>query len=64
VVITTKPRGHVKLDNIEEELPYQATKMSNIIPVTSIEQLQGLVDSTTLEVIIEDVSQFTHDDEY
>ena len=46
VAITTKPRGHVEVDGIENKVPYQADEMSNVLPITELEQLQGLADLT------------------
>ena len=34
VAITTKPRGHVEVDGMEDEVPYQADEMSNVLPIT------------------------------
>jgi len=39
VAITTKPRGHVEVENIEDDLPYQLDEMPNVLPITTIEQL-------------------------
>lgn len=45
-VITTKPRGHVEVEDIEDEEPYQADEMSPVVPITEVEPLQGLLDET------------------
>lgn len=47
--ITTKPIGHVEVDDIEEEVPYQADESSPVIPITEVEQLHGLLDETVNE---------------
>ncbi|PNX89694.1 hypothetical protein L195_g045816, partial [Trifolium pratense] len=39
--ITTKPRGHVEIDNVDDEIPYQSNEMSQIVPITVVEQLRG-----------------------
>ncbi|WJX83939.1 hypothetical protein P8452_66562 [Trifolium repens] len=39
--ITTKPRGHVEIDNIDDEMPYQSNEMSPIVHITEVEQLRG-----------------------
>ena len=46
VAITTKPRGHVEIDNGEDEVAYQANEMSPILPITEVERLDGLVDQS------------------
>ncbi|KAK2436720.1 hypothetical protein QL285_021692 [Trifolium repens] len=49
--ITTKPRGHVEIDNVDDEMPYQSNEMSPIVPITEVEQLQGLADGTIIEEV-------------
>ncbi|GAU48783.1 hypothetical protein TSUD_406260 [Trifolium subterraneum] len=39
--ITTKPRGHVEMDNFDDEMPYQSNEMSPIVPITEVEQIRG-----------------------
>lgn len=45
--ITTKPRGHVEVDDIEDEFPYQAHEMSPVLPITEDELVRGLLGDTT-----------------
>jgi hypothetical protein len=49
--ITTKPRGHVEIDNIDDEMPYQSNEMSPIVPITEVEQLRGLADGTIIDEV-------------
>ena len=44
MAITTKPRGHVEVDDTENEVPYQADEMSCVLPITEVEALPGLLD--------------------
>jgi len=54
VPVKTKPRGHVQVDNINDELSYQAEEMANVLPVTRIEHLQCLADTSNVEVVDDD----------
>lgn len=47
--ITTKPRGHVEVDGIEDEFPYQANEMPPVLPITEDELVRGLLGDTTNE---------------
>lgn len=49
VAIITKPRGHVEVDDTEDEVPYQANETSPVAPITEVEQIQGLLDETLKE---------------
>ena len=62
MTITTKPQGHVEVENIEDYLPYQLDEMSNVLPVTTIEQLQGLGDTSVLELVNDDEPISDNDD--
>jgi hypothetical protein len=44
--ITTKPRGHVEIDNIEDEMPYQSHDTSPVLPIPEIEAISCLRDSS------------------
>jgi len=44
----------VQVDNINDELPYQANEMSNVLPVTRIEHLQCLANTSNVEVVDDD----------
>lgn len=46
VAITTKPRGHLEVDDTENEVPYQANEMSHVLPITEVEPIHGLLDET------------------
>ena len=54
VPIKTKPRGYVQVDNINDELPYQAEETSNVLAITRIEHLQCLADTFNVEVVDDD----------
>ncbi|GAU51743.1 hypothetical protein TSUD_137380 [Trifolium subterraneum] len=47
--ITTKPRGHVEIDNFDGEVPYQSNEMLPIVPITEVEQIRGLADGTIID---------------
>jgi hypothetical protein len=51
--ITTKPRGHVEIDNIEDEMAYQSDEMSPVIPVAEIESISCLRDCSQVDVFEE-----------
>ncbi|CAK8576952.1 unnamed protein product [Lathyrus sativus] len=51
--ITTKPRGHVMIDNIEDEMPYQSDGMLPVLPTIEIESLSCLRDDTQVDVFEE-----------
>jgi len=51
VAIKTKPRGHIEVDKMEDELPYQANEIPNVLPVTRIKHLQGLAETFVVEVL-------------
>jgi len=55
----------VQVDNINNELPYQADETSNVLPVTRIEHLQCLADTSIVEVIDDDddIEAHNHDDD-
>jgi len=59
VAITTKPRGHVEIDNGEDEAAYQADEMSHILSITEVERLDGLVDQSLnqFEKIVDPLNQ-------
>jgi hypothetical protein len=48
VAITTKPRGYVEVDGVEDAVPYQAEEMPNVDLTEEIEQIHGLADPATL----------------
>ena len=54
VVIKTKPREHVQVDKIQDELSYQVDETLNVLLVTTIEHFQGLVDTSIVEVLDHD----------
>jgi len=64
VAITTKPRAHVQVDHVEDELPYQADESPTVLPVLTIELVQGLADTTILEVLDDDPIELVDDDTY
>jgi hypothetical protein len=51
VAISTKPRGHVEIEIVEDEIPYQCDDMSPTVPVTELEILHGLADATLIEEV-------------
>jgi len=61
VAIRTKPRGHVQVEKMEDELPYQANEIPNVLPVIRIEHLQGLAKTFVVEVLIEPLDQSDQD---
>jgi len=64
IPIKTKSQGHVQVDNINDELSYQADERSNVLPVTRIEHLQCLVDTSKVEVVDDDdIEAHNHDDD-
>ena len=63
VPIKTKPRAHVQVDNINDELSYQAEETSNVLPVTRIEHLQCLSDTSNVEVLGDDDDIEAHNDD-
>jgi len=54
VTITTKPQAHVQVDHVEDELIYQADESPIVLPILTIELVQGLADTTILEVLDDD----------
>jgi len=73
MTIKTKPRGHVQVNNMKDELSYQVDKTPNVLPVQSIEQLKGLCYTFIIEVVdghiepvlenVEDLDLSDEDDE-
>jgi len=66
VPIKTQPRGYVQVDNINDELSYQAYETTNMLRVTRIEHLQCLVDTSNVEVVDDDdddIEAHNHDDD-
>lgn len=53
VAITTKPRGHVEIDNTEDEMPYQSDGMSHVLPIAEIEPISCLRDNSQVDVFEE-----------
>ncbi|CAK8544774.1 unnamed protein product [Lathyrus sativus] len=51
--ITTKPRGHVMIDNIEDEMLYQSDGMLHVLPTIEIESISCLHDDTQVDVFEE-----------
>ncbi|CAL5207039.1 unnamed protein product [Lathyrus oleraceus] len=51
--ITTKPRGRVEIDNIEDEVPYQSDGMLPALPNVEIEAISCLRDMSQLDVFEE-----------
>jgi hypothetical protein len=54
--ISTKPRGHVEIETVEDEMPYQSDDMSPVVPIQELESLHFLADETLIdevEMIIE-----------
>ncbi|KAI5387774.1 hypothetical protein KIW84_073754 [Lathyrus oleraceus] len=49
--ITTKPMGYVEIDNTEDEMPYQIDEMSQVVPITELEQIRGLVDEGLIDEV-------------
>ncbi|WJX83465.1 hypothetical protein P8452_66126 [Trifolium repens] len=52
----TKPRGHVEIETVEDEMPYQSNDMSPVVPIQELESLHFLADETLIdevEMIIE-----------
>jgi len=64
VAITTKPWVYVQVDNVEDELPYQADELPTVLPVLTIELVQGLADTTIFEVLDDDPIEPVDDDTY
>jgi len=63
VEITTKPRGHVEVYKIQDDLPYQLDEMPNVLPITRIEEVKGLVDTLIIEPINDNVIETICDDD-
>jgi len=63
VAITTKPRGHVEVDNIQDYLPYQFDEMPNVLPITRIEEVEGLAETLIVELVNDDVIETVCDDD-
>jgi len=55
----------MQVDNINDELSYQADETSNVLPVTRIEHLQCLADTSNVEVVDDDddIEAHNHDDD-
>ena len=62
VTITTKPQAHVQVDHVEDELIYQADESPIVLPILTIELVQGLADTTILEVLDHDPLEPFDDD--
>jgi len=62
VAITTKPRAHIQVGHVEDELPNQADESPTVLPVLTIELVQGLADTTILEVLDHDPLEPFDDD--
>ena len=58
----TKPRAHVQIDNVEDELSYQADESPTVLPVLTIELVQGLAETKILEVLDDDPIEPVDDD--
>jgi len=62
VAITTKSQGHVQVDHIEVELPYQGDETSVVLAVERIEQFQGLADTSIIEEVDDNyIEALVHD---
>lgn len=51
--ITTKPRGHVEIDNTEDEMAYQSDGMAPVLPIAEIESISCLRDDSHVDVFEE-----------
>ncbi|XP_058758797.1 uncharacterized protein LOC131632049 [Vicia villosa] len=51
--ITTKPRGRVEIDNIEDEVPYQSDGMLPVLSSVEIESISCLRDNSQVDVFEE-----------
>jgi len=51
VAITTKSGGHVEVDNIQDDLPYYLNEKPNVLPVTGIEEVEGLTCTLIVELV-------------
>nr|XP_012569447.1 uncharacterized protein LOC101512926 [Cicer arietinum] len=43
-----KPRGHVEIDNTEDEMPYQSDAMSPVLPIAKIESISCLHENSQM----------------
>ena len=62
MAITNKPQTRVQVDYLEDELPYQTNKTPIFLPIARIEQLQGLADTSILEILNDDHIELVIDD--
>ena len=63
VAITTKPRGRIEVDNIQDDLPYQFDERPNVLRITRIEEVEGLADTLIAELVNDDVIETVCDDD-
>lgn len=43
--------GYVEIDNTEDEMPYQFDEMSQVVPITELEQIRGLADEGLIDEV-------------
>ena len=63
MAITTKPRGHVEVNNIQDDLPYQFGEMPNVLPISRIEEIEGLAYTLIVELVNDDVMETICEDD-
>ena len=64
VAITIKSWAHVQVDHVSDELTYQTNESPTVIPILTINLVQGLADTTVLEVLDDDLIKPVDDDTY
>jgi len=52
VAITIKPRGHVEIDNILDDLSYQTDVTLDVVPIIKIELVKDLIDTYVLMIMM------------
>ena len=57
-----KTWAHVQVNHVEDELSYQVDESPTVLPVLTIELVQGLADKTILEVLGDDPIEPVDDD--
>jgi len=63
VTIIAKPQGHVQVDHVEDEFPYQVGESPTVLPVLTIELVvQSLADTSIIEVLDNDPIEPVDDD--
>jgi len=53
---------NVQVDHVKDELPYQADESPTVLPVLTIQLVQGLADTTILKVFDDDPIEPVDDD--